>query len=67
MQLARIHERNKKPSLAVKAYEACTRKFPQSKKVWMSFLGFLYQPVGCMSTLKWDPKTVLTTTAMSFV
>ena len=43
LQLARIHERNKKLSLATKAYELCSRKFPQSKKVWIAFLTFLYQ------------------------
>lgn len=43
MQQARIHERNKKTQLAVKAHEACTRKFPHSKKVWIAFLTFLYQ------------------------
>ena len=46
MQLARIHERNKKIPLAVKAYEACARKFPESKKVWIAFLTFLYQRPG---------------------
>ncbi|CAJ1376786.1 unnamed protein product [Effrenium voratum] len=58
MQLARIHERNKKPSLAVKAYEACTRKFPQSKKVWMSFLGFLYQTGDAEGARKVLPKSL---------
>jgi len=48
MQLARIHERNKKTPLAVKAYEACARKFPESKKVWIAFLSFLYQRPGDM-------------------
>ena len=43
MQQARIHERNKKTQLAVKAHEACARKFPHSKKVWIAFLTFLYQ------------------------
>eukprot|EP00927_Polykrikos_kofoidii_P076561 TRINITY_DN73631_c0_g1_i1.p1 TRINITY_DN73631_c0_g1~~TRINITY_DN73631_c0_g1_i1.p1 ORF type:complete len:2015 (+),score=482.72 TRINITY_DN73631_c0_g1_i1:72-6116(+) len=42
MQLARIHERNKKADLAVKVYEVCCKKFPQSKKVWLAFLTFLY-------------------------
>eukprot|EP00928_Gymnodinium_smaydae_P032700 TRINITY_DN23613_c0_g1_i2.p1 TRINITY_DN23613_c0_g1~~TRINITY_DN23613_c0_g1_i2.p1 ORF type:complete len:1812 (-),score=336.46 TRINITY_DN23613_c0_g1_i2:299-5206(-) len=42
MQLARIHERNKKPDLATKVYDICCRKFPQSKKVWLAFLTFLY-------------------------
>lgn len=43
MQQARIHERNKKTQLAVKVHEACARKFPHSKKVWIAFLTFLYQ------------------------
>eukprot|EP00438_Fugacium_kawagutii_P023447 Skav236819 [mRNA] locus=scaffold2823:69762:87097:- [translate_table: standard] len=46
MQLAKIHERNKKTQLAVKAHEACARKFPHSKKVWIAFLTFLYEPPG---------------------
>jgi len=43
LQLARIHERNKKTDLAVKAHEATCKKFPQSKKVWLAMLTFLYQ------------------------
>merc|ERR1740121_3414920 len=42
LQLAKIHERNKKPELATKAFESCCRKFAQSKKVWLAFLTFLY-------------------------
>jgi len=42
LQLARIHERNSKPDLAVRAYEACCKKFPQSKKVWLAYLSCLY-------------------------
>ena len=47
LQLARIHERNKKPQLALKAYEACSQKFGYSKKVWIAFLTFLYQQLTC--------------------
>jgi len=43
LQLARIHERNKKPALATKVHEACCRKFMQSKKAWLAFLAFLYR------------------------
>ncbi|CAE8598948.1 unnamed protein product, partial [Polarella glacialis] len=43
LQLARIHERNKKPQFATKAFEAVCRKFPHSKKVWLAFITFLYQ------------------------
>lgn len=42
LQLAKIHERNKKPVLATKIYEVCCRKFGHSKKVWLALLGFLY-------------------------
>lgn len=42
LQLARIHERNKKPEMAVKVFEVCCRKFPQSKKAWLALLAFLY-------------------------
>jgi len=52
LQLARIHERNKKPQLALKAYEACSRKFAHSKKVWIAFLTFLYQTLAC-TFAKW--------------
>lgn len=43
LQLARIHERNNKLQLASKVYEACGKKFPQSKKVWLSQLSCLYR------------------------
>jgi len=43
LQLARIHERNKKPELATKVHEACCRKFPHSKKAWLALLAFLYR------------------------
>jgi rRNA biogenesis protein RRP5 len=43
LQLARIHDRNKKPELATKVHEACCRKFPHSKKVWLALLAFLYR------------------------
>jgi rRNA biogenesis protein RRP5 len=42
MQLARIHERNKKPELAIKVYEMSCRKFAQSQKVWLALLTFMY-------------------------
>jgi len=43
LQLARIHERNNKMQLAAKVYEACGKKFPQSKKVWLAQLSCLYR------------------------
>jgi rRNA biogenesis protein RRP5 len=43
LQLARIHERNNKLTMASKVYEACGRKFPQSKKVWLAQLSCLYR------------------------
>jgi len=43
MQLARIHERNKKPALATQIHELCCRKFPHSKKVWLAMLAFFYR------------------------
>jgi len=43
LQYARIHERNKKTQKATGVYETCCTKFPQSKKVWLSFLTFMYQ------------------------
>jgi len=58
MQLARIHERNKKIPLAVKAYEACARKFPESKKVWIAFLTFLYQNADAEGARKVLPKSL---------
>lgn len=58
MQLARIHERNKKTPLAVKAYETCARKFPQSKKVWIAFLTFLYQNADAEGARKVLPKSL---------
>jgi len=43
LQLARIHERNKKPQVATKVYETTCKKFPHSQTVWLAFLSFLYQ------------------------
>jgi rRNA biogenesis protein RRP5 len=43
LQLARIHERNNKLDFAAKVYEACAKKFPQSKKVWLAQLSCLYR------------------------
>lgn len=42
LQLARIHERNKKQDLAVKVYQQCCRKFGHSQQVWIAYLTFLY-------------------------
>lgn len=56
LQLARIHERNKKPDLAVKVYETTCKKFPQSKQVWMAFLTFLYQQADLEGGRKTLPK-----------
>eukprot|EP00930_Biecheleria_cincta_P038144 TRINITY_DN26206_c0_g1_i1.p1 TRINITY_DN26206_c0_g1~~TRINITY_DN26206_c0_g1_i1.p1 ORF type:complete len:1998 (+),score=467.03 TRINITY_DN26206_c0_g1_i1:33-5996(+) len=58
LQLARIHERNKKPELAAKAHDACTRKFPHSKKVWIAFLTFLYQQQDTEGSHKLLPKSL---------
>ncbi|CAE7210896.1 rrp5 [Symbiodinium necroappetens] len=58
LQLARIHERNKKPQLALKAYEACSRKFAHSKKVWIAFLTFLYQQGDAEGARKVLPKSL---------
>jgi len=58
MQLARIHERNKKAELAAKAYEACSKKFPHSKKVWIAFLTFLYQQGDKEGSRKLLPKSL---------
>ncbi|CAE7317980.1 rrp5 [Symbiodinium sp. CCMP2592] len=58
LQLARIHERNKKPQLALKAYEACSRKFAHSKKVWIAFLTFLYQQGDSEGARKVLPKSL---------
>jgi len=58
LQLARIHERNKKPQLATKAYEACSRKFPHSKQVWIAFLTFLYQQEDFEGARKMLPKSL---------
>jgi len=43
LQLARIHERNHKLPMAAKVYEACSKKFPQSKKVWLAQLACSYR------------------------
>lgn len=56
LQLARIHERNKKPKLATKVYEACCRKFGHSKKVWLAFLTFLYKEADLEAGRKLLPK-----------
>merc|ERR1712039_541184 len=42
LQYARIHQRSRKLKLATSAYETCCKKYPQSKKVWIAFLVFLY-------------------------
>eukprot|EP00929_Paragymnodinium_shiwhaense_P112206 TRINITY_DN80467_c0_g1_i1.p1 TRINITY_DN80467_c0_g1~~TRINITY_DN80467_c0_g1_i1.p1 ORF type:complete len:1634 (-),score=459.42 TRINITY_DN80467_c0_g1_i1:187-5040(-) len=42
LQLARIHERNKKPEQALKVYDSACKKFAQSKQVWLAYMGSLY-------------------------
>jgi len=42
LQLARIHERNKKHQLAVRIYEASCKKFPQSQTVWLAYMTYLF-------------------------
>jgi len=56
MQLARIHERNKKPELATKVYDTVCKKFAQSKSVWLAFLTFLYQQGDLEGARKTLPK-----------
>merc|ERR1711957_876546 len=58
IQLARIHERNKKIPLATKAYEAAARKFAQSKSVWLDFLAFLYKQGDLEGARKTLPKAL---------
>merc|ERR1711865_487253 len=43
LQLARIHERNKKSELASNIYETCCKKYAQSKTVWLACLTFFYR------------------------
>jgi len=43
LQLARIHERNKKVEEATKVYERACKRFPESKTVWLALLTFLYR------------------------
>jgi rRNA biogenesis protein RRP5 len=58
LQYARIHQRNKKPQLASKAYDACCKKYPQSKKVWLAFMTFLFEEKDLDEARKTLPKAL---------
>lgn len=58
LQLAKIHERNKKTSNAVKSYEVACKKFPGSKQVWIEFLSFLYRQKDLEGGRKTLPKAL---------
>lgn len=58
LQYARIHQRNKKPQLATKAYDTCCKKYPQSKKVWIAFMTLLYDEKDLEGARKTLPKAL---------
>merc|ERR1712060_485126 len=58
LQLARIHERNKKAQAATQVYETTCKKFPESRQVWLAFLTFLYQQGDLEGARKTLPKSL---------
>lgn len=43
LQLGHIHERNQQIQQATAVHDACSKKFPRSKKVWLSRISFFYR------------------------